>query len=159
MKRLLALICALSAAAVMCACQEVPVDSSLAPTEATASTTEAEAATDTTEAQTDSSNSLITGSEDTTDEATTEELTSEATTEPISVNEDSIKNLTYSSWSQANANAKVQIAERILKYIEIQNGEVAMESSELIASLNSLENASDTDSLLSLSYQIIGIEE
>lgn len=157
MKRLLALICALSAAAVMCACQEVPVDSSLAPTETTDSATEE--TIETTEAQTDSTSSLTDGSEYITNETTAEELTSEAATESISVNEDSIKNLTYSNWSQANANAKVQIAERILKYIEIQKGEVSMESSELIAGLNSLESASDTDSLLSLSYGILEIEE
>ncbi len=157
MKRLLALLCALSMSAVMCACQEVPVDSSLAPTEATDSATEE--TIDTTEAQTDSSSSLTEESEEATSEAATEELTSEATTEPISVNEDSIKNLTYASWGQANANAKVQIAQRILKYIETQKGEVAMESSELIAGLNSLESANETDSLLSLSYGILGIEE
>lgn len=157
MKRLLALICALSSAAVMCACQEVPVDSTLAPTEATVSATEA--VTDTTEVQTDLTDSLTAESESTANEATDEELTSEEVTEPISVNEDSIKNLVYSNWSQANANAKVQIAQRILTYIESQNGEVAMESSELIAELNSIENANDTDSLLSLSYGILGIEE
>lgn len=157
MKKLLALICALSAAFVMCACEEVPVDSSLAPTEATVSATEA--VTDTTEVQTDLTDSLTAESESTANEATDEELTSEEVTEPISVNEDSIKNLVYSNWSQANANAKVQIAQRILTYIESQNGEVAMESSELIAELNSIENANDTDSLLSLSYGILGIEE
>ena len=157
MKKLLALICALSAAFVMCACEEVPVDSSLAPTEATVSATEA--VTDTTEVQTDLTDSLTAESESTANEATDEELTSEEVTEPISVNEDSIKNLVYSNWSQANANAKVQIAQRILTYIESQNGEVAMESTELIAELNSIENANDTDSLLSLSYGILGIEE
>ena len=157
MKKLLALICALSAAFVMCACEEVPVDSSLAPTEATVSATEA--VTDTTEAQIDSTNDSAAVQEESTSEATDEELTSEEVTEPISVNEDSIKNLVYSNWSQANANAKVQIAQRILTYIESQNGEVAMESSELIAELNSIENANDTDSLLSLSYGILGIEE
>ncbi len=158
MKRLLALICALSAFAVMCACQEVPVDSSLAPTEATTSTTY-ETSEETTESQINSSNSLTDAQEEITSEATDEELTSESTTESVNVNEDSIKNLQYSSWGQANANAKVQIAQRILTYIESQKGEVSMGTSELVASLNSIENANSTDSLLSLSYQIIGIEE
>lgn len=157
MKRLLALLCALSMSALVCACQEVPVDSNLAPTEATDSASEE--TIDTIEAQTDLTSSLTDVSEEATSEADSKESTSEATTEPISVNEDSIKNLTYESWRQANANAKVQIAQRILKYIETQKGEIAMESSELIADLNSLEGVSDTDSLLSLSYGILGIEE
>ena len=158
MKKLLALLCALSAALVMCACQEVPVDSKLAPSETTETTSEETTVTEDKSNSTSSNTSEI--SSETTEEETSEtEATSEYTTEPVSVNEDSIKNLTYSKWNQANTNAKVQIAQRILTYIETQKGEVSMESSELIASLNALENANETDSLLSLSYQIIGIEE
>ena len=160
MKKLLALLCALSTALVMCACQEVPVDSNLVPRETTEITSEE---TTNTEDKSDSVSSTTDESEiitdETSDEKTTDEMTSEYTTEPISVNEDSIKNLTYSNWNQANTNAKVQIAQRSLTYIETQKGEVSMESSELIASLNAIENANDNDSLLTLSYQIIGIEE
>ncbi|MCD8328797.1 MAG: hypothetical protein LUC25_06865 [Ruminococcus sp.] len=154
MKRILAALCALSLAAVMCACEDVPVDE-----EYTAETT----TTTTTTTTTESADDLLDDSADTDsdessdDDSSAEEATEEA--EETSVNTDAVEGLTYSTWTQSNTNAKVEIAERLLAYIEIYEGEISMESSELISELNAVEDASDEDGLLEITYGILGIEE
>ncbi len=150
MKRILAALCALSLAAVMCACDEVPVDDEyVKETTTTTTTTTTESADDLVDSDSDNA--------DSDDESSVEEVTEEA--EETSVNTEAVEGLTYSTWTQANTNAKVEIAERLLAYIELYDGEISMESSELISELNAVEDASDEDSLLDITYGILGIEE
>lgn len=161
MKKLSALVCAVMMSAVFCACTDVPssqpdsfeIKTTTEPVEITAEQT-GSASDDKTEEQSkteeDASQAQITtGSDDAAD----------MTQEPISVNEDAVKALTYGDWTQSNANAKNETVRRIVMYIESKGDGVSLEANEIVARLNSLDTALETDNLVTLTYGILGIEE
>lgn len=161
MKKLLAFICAVMMSAVLCSCEDVPYSQP--------DSSEIQTTTESTEITSEHTGSE---SEDTTEEhSKTEQDASQArietqsggaadtTEESISVNEDAVKALTYSDWTQSNANAKNETVKRIIMYIESKGDEVTLDAREIVAQLNSLQTASETDSLVTLTYEILGIEE
>lgn len=161
MKKLLAIACAVGLAAAFSACSDVP--SSLPDPSENKTTTEP---TEVTTKQTEGLSDIMTedmsesGEDISQAQITTEpDNITDATQEPISVNEEAVKALTYGNWTQSNANAKADIIKRLVMYINEKGDEVTLNDSELEEQLNSIDYAAENDSLLTLTYGILGIEE
>lgn len=161
MKKLLAIACAVGLAVAFSACSDVP--SSLPDPSENKTTTEP---TEVTTKQTEGLSDIMTedmsesGEDISQAQITTEpDNITDATQEPISVNEEAVKALTYGNWTQSNANAKADIIKRLVMYINEKGDEVTLNDSELEEQLNSIDYAAENDSLLTLTYGILGIEE
>lgn len=186
MKKLLAIACAVGLAAAFSACSDVP--SSLPdPSENKTATEPTEVTTEQTEASGDITTEDMSesGEDISQSQITTEpdEITDD-TEDPFSVNEEAVEALTYGNWTQSNANAKADIIKNLIFYIFMKeedldprmfrspedgyirltfytenDEEISYDNLQLEEQLNSIDYAAETDSLLTLTYGILGLEE
>lgn len=148
MKKLLIAVMALGIAAAMCACENVPE----AKEYTNSATTESEQVT--TEALTDE----VTTTDENASESTEPTTEYAVTDEPHTLNEEAVLQINYGTWLQSNANAKANIADRVVEYITSKNSTVTVTAEDVISALNGIETAPEDSSVVTLACSFLNIE-